>query len=155
MLLLRFLQFIALVLTALALVPAGAHLFELPNKIGLPREQYFVVQQIYRGWALLGVVLIAAFLANLAAAALLFRRGGRRAWLSLGAGLLMALALANFFVWVFPANLATANWTVVPSNWQQLRVQWELGHAGGAVVTFAALCLATLSLRGVDDQRPG
>jgi hypothetical protein len=28
-------QFLALLLTALALVPTGAHLFELPNKIGL------------------------------------------------------------------------------------------------------------------------
>jgi hypothetical protein len=35
---------LALVLTALALVPAGAHLFALPNKIGLAQEQYFIVQ---------------------------------------------------------------------------------------------------------------
>jgi hypothetical protein len=40
------------VLTALALVPAGAHLFELPNKIGLSQDRYFIVQSIYRGWAL-------------------------------------------------------------------------------------------------------
>ena len=36
------------ILTALALVPAGAHLFELPNKIGLAQDQYFIVQSIYR-----------------------------------------------------------------------------------------------------------
>jgi hypothetical protein len=32
---LRMVQFLAIVLTALALVPTGAHLFELPNKINL------------------------------------------------------------------------------------------------------------------------
>jgi hypothetical protein len=42
-------RFLAIVLTALALVPAGAHVFALPNKIGLPQEEYFVVQGIYRG----------------------------------------------------------------------------------------------------------
>jgi hypothetical protein len=39
-------------LTALAVVPAGAHFFELPNKIRLSQEQYFTEQGIYRGWAL-------------------------------------------------------------------------------------------------------
>ena len=46
------LQFAALVLTALSLIGGGAHLFALPNKIGLPQEQYFIVQAIYRGWFL-------------------------------------------------------------------------------------------------------
>jgi hypothetical protein len=49
---LKVVQFLALVLTALALVPAGAHLFALPNKINLAAEQYFIVQNIYRGWSL-------------------------------------------------------------------------------------------------------
>src|SRR3546814_10610602 len=35
---LRVMQFAAIVLTALALVPAGAHFFELWNKIGLSQE---------------------------------------------------------------------------------------------------------------------
>jgi hypothetical protein len=48
----RILQFTAIILTALALVPAGAHVLELPNKIGLDRDHYMIVQQIYRGWAL-------------------------------------------------------------------------------------------------------
>src|SRR5690606_16447499 len=53
-------QFLAIMLTALALVPAGAHFFELPNKIGLAEDDYFVVQNIYRGWALFGIVLFGA-----------------------------------------------------------------------------------------------
>ena len=50
--------FFALMVTALALGPALAHLLELPNKIALPRDAYFTVQQIYAGWSLLGVVLL-------------------------------------------------------------------------------------------------
>jgi hypothetical protein len=43
--------FLSLLFVALALAPAMAHLLELLNKINLSREQYLVVQQIYRGWA--------------------------------------------------------------------------------------------------------
>src|SRR5262249_55955486 len=68
-------QFLRVTLTALALVPSGAHLFALPNKINLAAEQYFIVQSIYRGWSLFGIVLIGALIANLALALLLRGRG--------------------------------------------------------------------------------
>jgi hypothetical protein len=55
-------RFFALLFAALALVPSGAHLLELPNKIGLPAAEYLTVQQIYRGWALLGIVVYGALL---------------------------------------------------------------------------------------------
>ena len=57
---LRVIQFLAVLLTAVALAPAGAHLFELPNKIDLPRDAYLTVQGIYAGWALFGIVDMAA-----------------------------------------------------------------------------------------------
>jgi hypothetical protein len=62
----KLLQFVAMVLTALALVPVGAHLFALPNKINLSESDYFIAQSVYRGWALLGIVLIGAAIANFA-----------------------------------------------------------------------------------------
>ena len=65
---LRVAQFLALVFIALALVPSGAHLFALPNKMDLARDQYFVVQNIYRGWALFGIVLFGALLQSRACA---------------------------------------------------------------------------------------
>jgi hypothetical protein len=141
---LRVAQFLAIVFTALVLVPAGAHLFELPNKIGLPQEQYFVVQNIYRGWALFGIVLFGALAANLAAA-ILVRRQRAPFWLAFLAFLLMASTLAIFFTWTYPANQATSNWTVVPENWQDLRLQWAYAQATNAVLTFMALCAITLS----------
>jgi uncharacterized membrane protein len=141
----RTVQFLAVILTALSLVPAGAHLFELPNKIFLPQEAYFLVQGIYRGWALLGVALIGALLVNLTLA-LMVRDQRGPFWLALAAFALMAGTLAVFFTWTFPANQATANWTVVPDNWRELRTHWEYAHAVGAGLTFIALCCVTLSI---------
>jgi len=39
---------------------------ELLTKLSLPRDDYIIMQQIYRGWALLGIVIVAALLATLA-----------------------------------------------------------------------------------------
>src|SRR5215468_3043173 len=96
-------RFLAVILTALALIPAGAHLFELPNKINLAQDQYFTVQNIYRGWALFAAVLFTLVLA-------IMLRGERLAfWLALAAFLCMAATVAIFFTWTFPANQATNN----------------------------------------------
>jgi hypothetical protein len=64
----RTLQFVSIVLTALALVPGGAHLFALPNKIHLSETDYSITQAVYWGWSLFGIVLIEAILANFALA---------------------------------------------------------------------------------------
>ena len=141
---LRVAQFLAIVFTALALVPGGAHLFELPNKIGLTEAEYFVVQSIYRGWALFGIVLFGALAANLALA-IMVRHQRAPFSLALLAFVLVAGTLAIFFTWTYPANQATADWTVVPDNWRDLRTQWEYAHAANAVLTFVALCAVTLS----------
>ena len=52
----------------------------------------------------------------------------------------MVATLVIFFIWTYPANVATNNWTVVPDNWATLRLQWEFAHATNAVLTFLALC---------------
>jgi hypothetical protein len=142
---LKTVQFLALVLTALALVPAGAHLFTLLNKIDFAQEQYFIVQNIYRGWALFGIVWIGALLANFALAVML-RGRGRPFVLALIAGLCVVVMFAIFFTWTYPANQATDNWTTIPPNWEQLRRQWEYSHVVNALVTFAAFCSVALSV---------
>jgi len=141
---LRSLYVAAVLLTALTLVPAGAHLLALPNKIALPRDAYLAAQQIYASWALLGVVLLAAVAANLALAGGL-RRARAASWPAIAAALLIVATLAIFFVWVYPANQATANWTTMPAGWETLRRQWEYGHAVNAVLTFAALLAVTFA----------
>jgi hypothetical protein len=143
--LLKVVQFAAITLAALALVPSGAHLFALGSKVNLGAEQYFIVQNIYRGWDLFGIVLIGSLVTNLVLALMLRRRGGAPFILALLAFGAIGLMLAIFFVWTYPANQATNNWTTIPDHWEQLRWQWEYSHAVDAAVAFVALCAITLS----------
>ena len=148
----RWVHFCALLFTALSLVPAGAHLFEMPNKINLSQADYFVVQGIYRGWALFALALIPSLAATLALA--IMRRG--QGWPFLAALLsfvCMAATLIIFFTWTYPANQATSNWTVVHADWQNLRIQWEYAHAVNAVMTFIAFCLLALSASPPGENR--
>jgi hypothetical protein len=143
--LLKVTQFIAMVLTALMLVPFGAHLAELPNKIDLAQADYFIAQNVYSGWDLFGVVMIGAVLANLVLAVLL--RGNRAAvGLVLVNLLCLVGALTIFFAFTYPANQATNNWTVIPADWQSLRLEWEFSHAVNAVIAFGGFCALTWSL---------
>jgi hypothetical protein len=145
----RTVNFLALVFTALALVPYGAHLFSLPNKIGMTEAQYFIAQSIYQGWAWLSLILIPAMLFNVVLAYLL--RGDRPAfYLAAAACVVMAATLAVFFAFTYPANGATQNWTVSPPHWVELRRQWEYSHAANAGLSFLAICLvaaATIAAR--------
>jgi hypothetical protein len=135
--------FLAVVLSALALIPYGAHLFSLPNKIGMTREQYFVAQSAYDGWALIGAILIPAMLVNIALALML--RGEEGFALAIAGCVVMAMTLAVFFAFTYPANVATQNWKVAPSNWAELRHQWEYSHAANAGLIFASFCLIVLA----------
>ena len=109
--------FIALFFVALALGPALAHLLELPNKINLAREDYLTVQQIYRGWALLGIVVGGALLSTLAVAVKV--RKERKAFVfALLAFLCIVGTQVVFWTYTYPANQATNNWTMLPENWR-------------------------------------
>jgi hypothetical protein len=124
--------------------PGGAHLIEFPNKIGLDRDSYFTVQQIYRGWALAAFPLLGALLTTLALAVSSWPQ--RLPFIFASASfVLMVATLAAFFIWVYPVNQATDNWTAAPENWQALRDQWEYTHAMNAVITFGALVAALIS----------
>jgi hypothetical protein len=144
------LRFLALLFAALALGPALAHLLELPNKIGLSRDEYLTVQQIYRGWALLGIVVFGALLSTLALAIAVRRR--RREFIpALIAFLCIGGTQAIFWSFTYPANEQTANWTVLPDSWRALRAQWEYSHAASAVLNlaaFIALVVAVLARPG-------
>jgi hypothetical protein len=139
--------FIALMSTALALGGALAHVLELPNKIDLPRDQYFVVQTIYRGWNQLAYLLAIQFLSMVAVIAL-SRHGPRVSWPVAIALLSLIVAQIIFWTFTYPANTATANWTIIPANWEALRSQWEYSHAAGAafqVLAMGALIIASLA----------
>ena len=134
----KILQFFAIMLSAICLAPATAHLAELPAKIGLEREAYFATQQLYRGWALFGLAIVPTILVGAILAFLMRDQAGPALWALCGT-LGVAATLVVFFVVIEPANRATENWTSMPESWQAVRQQWEYGHAANAVVTFLAL----------------
>jgi len=141
--------FIAMLATAVALGGALAHALELPNKIGLPVNDYFTVQQIYRGWDKLGF-LLAIELAAMIATAILYRDEPAVRWSAIAAIVSLVAAQAIFWTFTFPANVATSNWTQIPANWEQLRRNWEYSHAAGAffqLLAMAALIWGALSRR--------
>ena len=137
-------QFIAIITTALYLVPTGAHLFELPNKIALSPTEYLTVQKIYAGWSLFGIVIGIALLATLAHTLLL--RADRTSFaLSFGAFVTLVATQGLFWAFTYPVNAATGFWTVPPESFEVARWQWEYSHAASAVLTFAALVAIVLA----------
>jgi hypothetical protein len=145
----KIIQFVAVMFNVLALVPGGAHLLELPNKMTLDQRAYLTVQQIYRGWALAGAVLLGALLTTLWMA-VLSRSQMVPLVLASAAFVLLATTLITFFIWVYPVNEATSQWTVVTTSFEELRNRWEYTHAVNAILTLfavAATVAASLSWR--------
>lgn len=141
--------FLSILFTAITMSAGLAHLFELPNKIHLPRQEYLTVQQIYRGWALIGIATVSALLSTIILTVLV-RTQSWIFYLTLTAVICFAVSLLIFFLYTYPANQATSNWTHLPANWQQLRQQWEYSHAVNAglyFIAFISLVISTLIKR--------
>lgn len=135
---------LALVLTAVALVPTAAHVLELPNKLPLERDAYLMVQQVYRGWSRLGLVVIAALAATLWLAIVADEESEIPATLAF---LAILMTQVVFWLFTFPVNQRTRNWTEAPENWEQLRDRWEISHAASALLNFFAfVCVAVAIL---------
>jgi hypothetical protein len=141
---------VALLFAGLALVPSGAHLAELPNKIELAAAEYLTVQQIYRGWGLFGVVVVVAIVSTLVLTVML-RRTPRTFRLTLIALLCIVGTQVVFWTSTYPANQATGNWSMLPPNWIDLRAQWEYSHAVSAALNVVALVALILSVL-VDEE---
>lgn len=138
--------FVTLLATALAMAAAIAHALALPNKMGMTQDDYFAAQLAYRGWSNLGF-LLSVEATGLLAFAISQRRTRAIFWRICAAGAAFIASQVAFWLFTFPANLATENWTVVPSNWEQLRFQWEYSHLAGAacqVLVFSFVLLAVL-----------
>jgi Domain of unknown function (DUF1772) len=142
---LRTLYFLALMLTAIAMSLAMAHLAELPNKIEISAAHYLIVQRNYDNWAVLGLVVPASFL-SVAALTVALRGTGAPFTLALIALLLLIGELVAFWGFIFPVNQATQNWTMLPDNWEALRAQWEYAHAVRAILYVLALGALAMSV---------
>ena len=143
--LLKFLGLIAVVSVAICLVPAGAHFFELANKMSMSSPEYMTVQKIYAGWSFFGIAVIAAILITLIHTFMV--RSDRTAFfISLAAFLCLAATQGIFWMFTYPMNVASNNWTATPAAFEAARRQWEYSHAVNAVLTFVALIAITASV---------
>jgi hypothetical protein len=138
-------RFLSIMLTSLMLGTGLAHLYTLPNKLRLSREDYLTVQRIYAGWSWLEIILVAALVCALAAAVML-RRRPTALLVTLAAVLFMGASLVVFYQYIDPVDEETANWTSLPTNWQELRNRWESAQAVNAGLYLCALTALTLSL---------
>lgn len=147
--------FLSLLFTGLILAPGMAHLLEMPHKMELSIDDYKVVQTIYRGWSLLGIIQSGAVISTLI---LLFyvRQSTTVFRLTLIAFLCLALTLVIFFIYTYPVNAVTHNWTKLPQNWMDLRLQWEYAHATSAVLELVAfILLIIIALNGFMNRVTG
>jgi hypothetical protein len=144
--------FVALLSTALALGAALAHALELPNKISLSEHEYFIVQKAYRGWDRLAFLLLVE-LCSMSAVAVQWRHEPRILWPTVIAIACLLCAQAAFWIYTYPANTATHNWTTVVPDWQARRRQWEYSHAVGAVFQVLAMNALTIAALSRDPPR--
>lgn len=136
-------------LGAIVLVPSGAHLLEMSHKLLMDRASYFSAQQMYLGWALFALPIIAKVILDGALAFRLRNKHRAAAYGALLSAILIGAGLIVFFVWVQPANVATENWAAQPSNWQALRHSWEYGHLAIAILTLLAFGAVSYSATNI------
>jgi hypothetical protein len=145
-------QVLGVATVALALIPAGAHLFSLISKMRLPPDQYLTAQRAYDNWALFGIAIVAAILLT-ALHTWLVANNTRAMLLSALACLGVLATQIIFWVYTYPMNLASSNWTAVPDNFEVARRQWEYSHAASAVILFAVLLAFVLSALLADSAQ--
>jgi hypothetical protein len=149
---LRLVQFPAMMLTALALVPSGAHLAALPNRWRWRRQPISSTSRPMLDGPLRHCP-VRRFDSEYGAAIVL-RKLGRSFRYALASFCLLLPTLPSSLRLDLPDNQATNNWTVVPKNWNAVRIQWEYSHAANAVVRFAALvCVVMAVLRQPSQAR--
>ena len=146
-------RFLSLFFMGLALGGSLAHLLELPNKIHLPREDYLTVQQIYRGWALLGIPVAGALISTLVLAVMVRKEPRVLLWTLIALACIVGTQIV-FWAFTYPANQQTHNWTMLPPNWEELRQRWEYSHAVGAVLNVIAHSALVLSILVGSADRP-
>ena len=165
-----FLQVLTVTLVAGAVAMALAHALELPGKLRLGREDYFVVQRIYYPGFTIGggVAEVGGIVTTFAL--MLISGGSVRFWLIAGAlAALLAMQLVFWFMtqpvnkhWLQEVELASpakrffategAEGSRVPQTqeWTALRNRWELSHVVRAGLAILSLILLTtaIALRG-------
>ena len=145
-LLLKPMQFIALLLMGIELGVSYSHLMQSPGKSQLSVTMFIAVQTVLIQYKLgVGIVEIGSFLAMLvilwlvSTKTLSFR-------LTLGALLMLIAAFLIWGVFIEPINAVVDTWTAnsFPDNWTSYRDRWHLFH----LIRLVLLTIGTSSLIG-------
>ena len=163
---LAFVQFISVLLVAVAMAMALAHALEYPGKLRLSKDAYIATQPIYYpGFTIGGAVgEFGGILVTLAL--LLLTPFGLDFFLVLGAVVGLIAMQAVYWTMTHPVNSFWLKDTKLgsagagffgsdplrtktdgrPADWTDLRDQWEYSHVIRAALGFASLALLTGSL---------
>ncbi|TPK95882.1 DUF1772 domain-containing protein [Mesorhizobium sp. B2-4-16] len=160
------LEVLTVILVAGAMAMALAHALELPGKLRLGRQDYFVVQRIYYpGFTIGGGI---AEVGGIAATLALMLTSGSPSRFWLIAGALVALLVMQLVFWFMtqPVNkhwlqeveltapakrfFAAEGSDGVPlppaQEWKALRNRWELSHVIRAALAMLSLILLTTAI---------
>ena len=121
-------QLTAIALTAVALMSAGAHVFDMSANLSLKQVDYVTLQTAHHGWALfVGAMLLSA--SAIGFHAYLVRGNSTSLGWSIAALVLTCLAQLMFWVVAFPIDVETGGWTALPADFESARRQWEYAFA--------------------------
>jgi hypothetical protein len=139
------LKFTTILFELITLSALMAHLLAFPAKMKLTQEDYYTVQRIYSGWAWLGIFEVGALLLTLIWSVSERKKKGTFLLLII-AFIFFAVSLTLFFIFTFPSNTVTVNWTFKTDNWQMLRQRWEYSHAARTMLNLIGFSCLILSL---------
>jgi hypothetical protein len=146
-------RFVGLLLGALNLGLAFAHLVEMPPKREMDGPNWLNTQRIYRGFGNVArVTMPATLLASLSTLALVRRRGPTALLTALGA-ICTAATVAIWARFNEPVNRAVVAWEAegLPPDWARQRDQWEYAHATSAVLHAVGLSAALIGALRDED----
>lgn len=140
--LLRTWRLLTILLMALSLGPALGHLLELPAKMAYEGPLWLRVSQtLYGTFGTVGAAFEVGAVVTVVLLVLEVRgRHSAFGWTLVSAFCMLA-AHAAYWVWLAPVNATVATLTAdtLPSNWTELRRQWEYTHAARAALQLIAL----------------
>jgi hypothetical protein len=142
-------RFATIMLVAISLTAAFAHLMELPAKMEYDASLYVMLHRtLYPNYGrIAGPAEGIALLASLGLAWRV-RRRGKAFPLTLAAAVCQVLAMTLFLALIQPVNRTMASWPLdeIPPEWTALRDRWEYSHAVRAFLTLTALGALVLSV---------
>ena len=140
---LRIWRWLTVMLIALAMSAAMAHLLEMPAKLGYDGATWLrLLQTLYPpAFGPVAGYLEAGGVLSVVVLAFLVRHRNPAFGLTLIATVCMVAAHAAFWIWVSPVNAVLLPLTpeTLPADWARLRAQWEYTHAARALLQIVAV----------------